>query len=95
MPVKKVIESARANADYDHGYKPETLKITEITVNGGPSYKRFKPIARGGAHPYQLRTSHISVTVDGEKRAAKSNKPKAESSKLKAGSQKTPAKEKK
>ncbi len=71
LPVKKVIESARANADYNHGYKPDTLKITEITVNSGPSYKRFRPVARGSAHPYQLRTSHISVTVDGELRAKK------------------------
>lgn len=71
LPVKKVIESAKANADYNHGYKPETLQITEITVNSGPRYKRFRPVARGSAHPYQLRTSHISVTVDGELRAKK------------------------
>lgn len=85
-PVKKVIESARANADYNHGYKPDTLKISEITVNNGPRYKRFKPVARGAAHPYQLRTSHITVVVDGELRAkktesAKSSKPKAASKK--------------
>lgn len=71
VPVRKVIESAKANADYNHGYKPDTLKITEITVNNGPRYKRFRPVARGSAHPYQLRTSHITVIVDGELRAKK------------------------
>ncbi len=69
IPVRKVIESAKANADYNHGYKADTLTITEITVNSGPRAKRFRPVARGSAHPYQLRTSHIVVTVDGELRA--------------------------
>ena len=32
LPVKKVIESARANADHNHHYKPDTLRITTITV---------------------------------------------------------------
>lgn len=71
IPVRKVIESAKANADYNHGYKPDTLRISEITVNAGPRAKRFRPVARGSAHPYQLRTSHITVIVDGELRAKK------------------------
>ncbi len=71
IPVRKVIESAKANADYNHGYKPDTLTISEITVNAGPRAKRFRPVARGSAHPYQLRTSHITVIVDGELRAKK------------------------
>ncbi len=69
IPVRKAIESAKANADYNHGYKPDTLNITEITVTPGPRAKRFRPVARGSAHPYQLRTSHITVVVDGELRA--------------------------
>jgi large subunit ribosomal protein L22 len=70
-PVIKAIESAKANADYNHGYKPDTLTITEITVNHGVRNKRFRPVARGMAHPYQKRTSHITVTVDGDKRESK------------------------
>lgn len=71
IAVKKVIDSAKANADYNHGYKPELLQIVEITVTPGPSLKRVRPIAMGAAHPYQHRTSHITVLVDGEKRALK------------------------
>lgn len=75
-PVAKVIKSARANADYNHNYKPDSLNIVEISVTPGPSAKRFRPVARGRAHPYQHRTAHIRVVVDGEKRVPK--KPKAE-----------------
>ena len=70
-PVLKTIKSARANADYNHGYKPDTLRIVEISVMNGPSLKRFRPVARGMAHPYLHRSSHIKVVVDGEKRAPK------------------------
>jgi large subunit ribosomal protein L22 len=80
--VRKVIESAKANADYNHNYKPETLKITSISVTPGTRYKRFRPAAHGRALPYQLRTSHITVLVDGEirqsKAAAKPNAKKEE-----------------
>ena len=69
--VIKVINSAKANADHNHGYKPDTLRITEITVTPGPRSKRFRPVSRGMAHPYQKRTSHIKVVVDGEMRAVK------------------------
>ncbi len=71
QPVAKVIMSARANADHNHGYKPDSLRIVEITVTPGPRSKRFRPVSRGMAHPYQKRTSHISVLVDGEKRVVK------------------------
>ncbi len=71
VAVKKVIESAKANADYNHGYKPDSLVITSITVTPGIRYKRIRPVARGTAHPYQLRTSHITVLVDGDKRELK------------------------
>ena len=70
IPVKKVIESAKANADYNHRLKPDTLMITEISVTRGPVYKRFRPAARGRALPYQLKSSHIRVIVDGEKRSS-------------------------
>ena len=71
IAVSKVIASAKANADHNHGYKPATLQITEITVTAGPRLKRFNPAAHGRALPYQKKTSHISVTVDGEKREVK------------------------
>ena len=67
-PVIKVINSAKANADHNHGYKSDTLRIVEISVTPGPRSKRFRPVSRGMAHPYQKRTSHIKVVVDGEQR---------------------------
>lgn len=73
-PVRKVIESARANADHNHRLKPDTLRIVEITVTHGPRLKRFNPAAHGRALPFERKTSHISVTVDGEARTSKKAK---------------------
>ena len=70
-PVIKVIESAKANADHNHGYKPATLMITEIGVTPGPRIKRYRPAAHGRALPFQKKSSHIRVIVDGEKREVK------------------------
>jgi len=69
--VKETIKSARANAEHNHGYKPDTLLITEISVTPGPRFKRFRPAARGRALPFERRTSHIRVVIDGEKRSLK------------------------
>ena len=71
IPVRKAIESAKANADYNHNYKPDTLRITEISVTPGKRLKLFKPAARGRALPFQIKSSHIRVIVDGEKRQPK------------------------
>jgi large subunit ribosomal protein L22 len=71
LPVKKVIASARANADHNHNLKPDTLQITEISVTPGARLKRFRPAAHGRALPFQRRTSHIRVIVDGDVRQIK------------------------
>lgn len=70
-PVAKVIKSAKANAEHNHGYKPDTLRITEISVTPGIRYKRYRPVSRGMAHPFQRRTSNIRVVVEGELREKK------------------------
>ena len=69
--VSKVIRSAQANAEHNHDYKPATLQITEISVTPGPRLKRYRPAAYGRALRFQRKTSHIRVTVDGEKREPK------------------------
>jgi len=69
--VYKVVESARANADHNHGLKPDSLKIVSITVTPGVRYKRARPAAHGRALPFQHKTSHITVIVDGDKREVK------------------------
>jgi large subunit ribosomal protein L22 len=71
LAVSKVIKSARANADYNHNYKPASLRIIEISVTPGPRLKRYRPAARGRALPYMKKSSHIKVVVEGEKRQAK------------------------
>jgi large subunit ribosomal protein L22 len=70
-PVQKAISSAKANAEHNHNYKPGTLQIVEISVTPGPRLKRFRPAAHGRALPFQRKTSHIRVVVDGEQREAK------------------------
>ncbi len=70
-PVMKTIQSAKANAEHNHNYKADTLRITEISVTNGPSLKRYRPAAHGRALPFQRRSSRIHVTVDGEQRVAK------------------------
>lgn len=77
VAVRKTIESAKANADHNHGYKPDTLTITEISVSPGPRLKRYRPASHGRALPFQRRTSHIRVVVDGEKREVKKPAAKA------------------
>ncbi|MEK7603112.1 MAG: 50S ribosomal protein L22, partial [Patescibacteria group bacterium] len=52
-PIIKVIQSAKANADYNHNIKPDTLNIVEISVTPGPRSKRFRPAAHGRALPFQ------------------------------------------
>ena len=69
--VKNAVVSAKANAEHNHNFKPGSLFISEITVTAGPRFKRFIPAARGRARPFQRKTSHIKVSVDGEKRVPK------------------------
>lgn len=71
LAVKKAILSAQANAEHNHNYKPGSLHIIELSVTPGPRLKRYKPAAHGRALPFQKKTSHIRVIVEGEQRAAK------------------------
>jgi large subunit ribosomal protein L22 len=71
VPVRKLIQSARANADNNHNYKPEGLVIDTITVTPGPRLKRYRPASHGRALPFQRKTSHIFISVSGEIRAPK------------------------
>ena len=77
-PVRKVIESARANAENNHDLKPDTLVLSYINVTPGSRMKRWRAMARGRANPYQLKSSHIFVEVTGEKRTVKKTPSKAE-----------------
>lgn len=61
-PVKKLIESALANAK-NNSVPTETLVVKEISVNEGPTLKRTMPRARGSANIIRKRTSLISVVL--------------------------------
>lgn len=66
QPVSKAIASAKANAHHNHDLKADTLVIETIHVSPGSRMKRYRPVSRGMAHPFQKRTSHITVVVTGE-----------------------------
>ena len=61
--VKKVLESAIANAENNDGADVDELKVSAIQVNQGPTMKRLRPRARGRADRIIKRTSHLTVTV--------------------------------
>ncbi len=61
--VKKVLESAIANAEHNEGADIDELRISAITVDEGSTYKRIKSRAKGRANRILKRTSHIQVTV--------------------------------
>ncbi len=62
--LRKIIESAVANADQMETIDVDSLYVKSIQVNGGPSLKRFRPRAQGRATKIIKRTSHITVVVD-------------------------------
>ena len=61
--VRKVLESAIANAEHNEGADIDELKISTIMVNEGPRLKRFRARAKGRANRILKQTSHITVTV--------------------------------
>lgn len=71
LPVKKAIDSARANAINNHGLDGKTLVISTLSVTTGKRLKRFKPASRGRALPFQKKTSNILVEVTGNEKAKK------------------------
>lgn len=77
--IRQTIASAKANAEHNHNYKPDTLEIVEISVTPGTRLKRWRPIAHGSANRFQHKTSNIRVLVDGQKREAKKPVAKKES----------------
>ena len=70
-PVKKAIESAKANAMNNHGLDAKTLVISTLSVTTGTRLRRFKPASRGRALPFEKKTSNILVEVSGVEKAKK------------------------
>ncbi len=61
--IKKVLESAVANAEHNEGADIDELKVAAICVDGGPVLKRMHARAKGRGNRIVKRTSHITVTV--------------------------------
>jgi large subunit ribosomal protein L22 len=61
--IKKVLDSAIANAENNQGADVDELKVKTITVDDGPSMKRIRPRAKGRADRILKRTSHITIQV--------------------------------
>ncbi len=61
--LRKVLESAIANAEHNDGADIDELKISSIFVDQGPSLKRMRARAKGRGNRILKRTSHITVTV--------------------------------
>lgn len=64
--IKKVLESAVANAENNNGADIDELKVAAIFVDEGPTMKRIRPRAKGRADRILKRTSHITVRVSDE-----------------------------
>ncbi len=62
--IKKVLESAIANAEHNDGADVDELKVKTIMVDEGPIMKRFMPRARGRANQIFKRTSHVTIVVE-------------------------------
>ena len=62
--LKKLIESAVANADYKKTMDLDKLYIKAVWVDQGPALKRWRPRAQGRAYGIRKKTSHINVVLD-------------------------------
>lgn len=61
--LKKILESAIANAEHNEGADIDELKVQRIFVDEGPTQKRWRTRAKGSVNHILKRTSHITVTV--------------------------------
>ncbi len=64
--IHKLIDSAASNAENNHNLIADEMRVAEITVDEGPTLKRFRPRAQGRATPIHKRTSHIAVALSPE-----------------------------
>ncbi len=64
--VKKVLESAVANAEHNHGADIDELKVSLIHIDEAPTFRRFRARAKGRSSRIIKRNSHITVQVADE-----------------------------
>lgn len=62
--IKKLLDSAIANAENNNGMNPENLYVAECYADKGPTMKRIHPRAQGRAYRIEKRVSHITIILD-------------------------------
>ncbi|HEY8109186.1 MAG TPA: 50S ribosomal protein L22 [Patescibacteria group bacterium] len=62
-PVAKLIASAVANAEHNYSLDKSSLVIDALTADQGPSYRRYRPAAKGRANPIKRPSMHLVVTL--------------------------------
>lgn len=76
LPLKKLIQSAVANAVNNEGHKESELIVKNIMVDKGITLKRFMPVSRGSAHPIHKHTSRVVVVLGTSETKVKKSKKK-------------------
>lgn len=77
--VRKVLQSAVANAEHNFDMVKENLHVKDVVVDSSFILKRFMPVSKGMAHEIKKRNSHVTVVVtDGSQKARKGKKVKAD-----------------
>ena len=61
--IEKLLKSAMANAENNHGMNVCNLYVAEIYANQGPTFRRIRPAAKGSAVRIRKRTSHITIVL--------------------------------
>ena len=61
--LEKLLKSAIANAENNHGMKSNKLYVAEIYANQGPTLRRIRPAAKGSAVRIRKRTSHVTIKL--------------------------------
>ena len=91
-PLSKLIASVRANATNNHGLKADNLQIETLSVTAGSRLKRYRPVSRGRAHPFQKRTSNVLIEIVGEIKSKHTDKDEARSKNQESSSDKLDSK---
>jgi large subunit ribosomal protein L22 len=73
-PITKMLNSVLANAENNFKLKREGLYIKKITVDGGPTLKRWMPRAFGRATPIRKRSAHLLMILEEKVKSIKKSK---------------------
>jgi ribosomal protein L22 len=92
--IEKVLRSAVANAEANHGLIGDELVVAQAYANEGPTLKRWRPRARGRVNRIFKRTCHITIVLGEDPRAADQPRRRRASAQTQTEPAKTPAKPK-